>query len=188
MSKLARIGSRSFLTQRALAHVLEDLDKLDAPPTAKSRSSIKRAHVAAISDPESLLPMLGQWDVITVDGGTMPVPFVWPAAVLSMMCKRSPGFSELLQQTFRARPPTPERPYRIVVYADEITPGNALKADNRRKTWAFYWSIADTCLQLLFEAPFGTRLRGRAFTSRYVAGCALFLVCRGLSIDMRSRA
>ena len=146
-AELARLGARSFITQRALAQVLEDLDKLQSLPQAKSRSSIKRSHVAAITDPESLLPLLGEWQVQKTGGGTLTVPFVWPAAVLSLMCKRSAGFSELLLQTLHRRPPTPDHPYRIVVYCDEITPGNALKPDNRRKTWAFYWSIADAWLQ-----------------------------------------
>ena len=31
----------------------------------------------------------------------------------------------------------------MVLYSDELTPGNPLRADNRRKTMIWYWSILE---------------------------------------------
>ena len=28
--------------------------------------------------------------------------------------------------------------YKVIVYHDEVTPGNLLRLDNRRKFWSFY--------------------------------------------------
>ena len=39
-------------------------------------------------------------------------------------------------------------PYRLILYADEISPGNVLKADNRRKVFAIYWAIAESRMHI----------------------------------------
>ena len=45
----------------------------------------------------------------------------------------------LLQQ----RPNTPDTPWRLVLYSDEITPGNQVAHKNPRKTWAIYYSFLE---------------------------------------------
>ena len=38
-------------------------------------------------------------------------------------------------------PPSLEQPWTIILYSDEITPGNALAADNKRKVWGVYRAL-----------------------------------------------
>lgn len=48
-----------------------------------------------------------------------------------------------LQERLRVCPCSPDRPWRLVVYSDEVVPGNALSADNRRKMWVIYISFVE---------------------------------------------
>ena len=48
-------------------------------------------------------------------------------------------FLEKLSQN----PPTPEKPWNIVLYTDEVTPGNPLATLNKRRFQAIYWSFLE---------------------------------------------
>jgi hypothetical protein len=39
--------------------------------------------------------------------------------------------------------PRPGAPVRILIFGDELQPGNVLRPDPGRKLWAWYWTIAD---------------------------------------------
>ena len=76
-----------------------------------------------------------------IEGGT----FKWHTASFSKMfqvvCRESPRYKELVLQAFLNRPPSADYPWDLIIYADEVTPGNILRVDNRRKMWAFYTAV-----------------------------------------------
>jgi hypothetical protein len=42
-----------------------------------------------------------------------------------------------------AHPPSPETPWSLILYSDEVTPGNPLATHNKRKFHAIYWSFLE---------------------------------------------
>ena len=40
-------------------------------------------------------------------------------------------------------PSDPEHPWRLVLYSDEVVPGNVIAHDNQRKVWVMYWSLLE---------------------------------------------
>lgn len=79
--------------------------------------------------------LLEQFDAIkhTID---MPLldgagVFSWelldPALLLAESIRRCPGMAEAYQQACTQRPPSPERPWSLVVAFDEFAPGNKLQ-------------------------------------------------------------
>ena len=42
-----------------------------------------------------------------------------------------------------AKPPSPEAPWNLILYSDEVTPGNPLSPANHRKYQAIYWSFLE---------------------------------------------
>ena len=62
----------------------------------------------------------------------LDLTFVNPAAYIWHLARHCRGFSEYLEEMLRSHPTTQERPWCIAMYSDEISPGNALKALNRR--------------------------------------------------------
>jgi hypothetical protein len=61
------------------------------------------------------------------------------------------GFYKLLKDTMQKTPPTPHSPYQLILYSDEVVPGNVLSADNRRKCWLVYASIAQFGAEVLSQ-------------------------------------
>ena len=53
------------------------------------------------------------------------------------------GFAALMDRRLVEVPPSPEAPWRIVLYTDEVTPGNQLLMDNLRKMWVAYLSFLE---------------------------------------------
>ncbi|CAK9018270.1 unnamed protein product, partial [Durusdinium trenchii] len=141
MVDLSRLGKKSFVSQSALSQVLADLRNAEELPSACSRQSIKRARVAAIGDLTPFGSVVKEWSVETKTGGQKNVTYVCPAAMLHFTAQKCPGWSAALKQLLSQKTSTPASPYRLILYADEISPGNVLKADNRRKVFAIYWAI-----------------------------------------------
>ena len=71
--------------------------------------------------------------------------FQWHTASFSklfqVLCRESPRYKELVLQAFMNRPPSADDPWGLIIYADEVTPGNILAVDNRRKLWGFYAAV-----------------------------------------------
>ena len=55
----------------------------------------------------------------------------------------------MVQTALQVRPASFERPWRMFVYSDEVTPGNVTAPDNRRKVWVLYWGLLELSKQSL---------------------------------------
>ena len=76
--------------------------------------------------------------------------YIHPSAWLHRLCTECPEFAGFLEGCHRTCPSSLANPWRIVIYADEVVPGNPLKATNMRKVWGIYYGICETghkCLQ-----------------------------------------
>jgi hypothetical protein len=140
---LSRLGLRSYVSQSALAQVLSDVRR-DGIPEASSRSSIKRAREASIRVSTPFGPLLRSFEV-HLAGSPQPhsISYVHPIALLHHLCERSNDFAEFVEDALQRRPPSLSRKWEVVVYCDEVVPGNQLEHDNRRKGQAIYWSFKD---------------------------------------------
>jgi hypothetical protein len=69
--------------------------------------------------------------------------YIQPAALLCWLCDTCAPFRTFLTRLWKARPCTYEKPWVLVVYSDEILPGNQLKHVNLRKLQTVYWSILE---------------------------------------------
>ena len=71
------------------------------------------------------LPKLARW------------AFVPPLALLYYMAQISAAFGEMMLSVA-----TPGKPLRIIIYIDEICPGNPLRPEKARTLQAIYWAVA----------------------------------------------
>ena len=91
----------------------------------------------------------------------MPLPIVdhpkWyyinPLALVAHLCTVSATFFSLLVDAFEAA----GRKFRIVIYIDEIDPGNPLRPDKGRTLQAIYWTFADLPRWFLHVSQQGLR-------------------------------
>ena len=69
--------------------------------------------------------------------GDVEVEFADPRALLWLEMKVSPAYSAFLQQTL------PNWTSEIVVYSDDVRPGNVQRPDSGRLYYAYYWAILE---------------------------------------------
>lgn len=145
-AKLRRLNdfrrSVPHVSASALSAILDKVDSTGVPP-AHSRWSIGRASAESCDQVTPYGSIMTMLELILNNGGVVSVPAVCPQAFLFQAFRQGGGFSKLLAQKFRECPPTPERPWRFVLYSDEVVPGNVLASNNRRKVWVCYASFLE---------------------------------------------
>ena len=75
--------------------------------------------------------------------GTKTIPIASPFASLSAAVSESDSFRCFVKQQILRHPPSPEQPWSIILYSDEVTPGNPLTILNKRRFQSIYWSFKE---------------------------------------------
>jgi hypothetical protein len=79
--------------------------------------------------------------LLTVAVQGINVQIVNPAAMIYSAVAEGGSYACMVQAALQERPPSFERPWRMAVYSDEVTPGNVTAPDNRRKVWGLHLGI-----------------------------------------------
>ena len=122
----------------ALVRVLRQVREAGLPPTI-SDSSLVRQREALVSESTSFGALIQHVDAEAHDGSQIRIPVQHPLAFLEVACRKSQVFAEQIGRLLNRT----ENVVRIALYSDEITPGNVIAADNRRRLQVVYWSLLD---------------------------------------------
>lgn len=142
---LRSIGRRHFVSLSGLEAVLSELRDADMlnEGGSLSRRSIKRSrdkHIASLQT--DIGPVMRTLKVqLQQPSKEYDMWFIHPCALLLYMSAECEGFSAFMQHVISKHPCSPNNKLSIVIYSDEVSPGNQLKHDNQRKLQAVYWSI-----------------------------------------------
>ena len=141
---LSCIGRKSFVSQSALAKVLQELKELPELPDATSRTTLKRSRDRWTDSCKTPFgPVLQNIDFQKAHGsGTVSTQILHPAALLHHAAEHCAPFGKLLAERLQQVPPTLENPWGLVWYSDEVSPGNQLRHVNSRKVQVVYWSFS----------------------------------------------
>ena len=136
MSTLAGL-TRCFVSQSALANIVQELKK-DPDTTLSSRRGIKRAREDAVNfetpygklmiDIALKLPATKKEKETTFS-----FPFVNPWALLWHYCNVSEEYSKFLTKRHGLEGFSQAHRWDIILYGDEVSAGNVLRHDNKRK-------------------------------------------------------
>ena len=145
-SKLARLQSLRyrvpFVSQQALSSLLQIAAKEPLPDLARL-ADIRDARDSSVREVTPYGPLHQEITIGTIKGEPVKLEVQHPLAMLYKVCAVSSSMSDLISRTATARPSSPAAPWRIILYGDEILPGNQLAHNNKRKSWGIYWSILD---------------------------------------------
>ena len=128
-----------------LAGGLRDIAR-DGLPAATSRRSIKRTREERLEEFQtSNGPLLQAVNFPYADGSgrTVNIPVLHPAATLTASIENCQPFAEFSLHRLQVCPSSFERPWRLVIYSDAVSPGNQLKHVNNRKLTTDYFSFAE---------------------------------------------
>ena len=145
-SRACDLADGKYVSNAALEAILGGINE-HGIPDAISRSTIKRQRVADVyaDDASQFGPVIVSEEFPATEGEDQQVHFQHPIAMLSAIMAVSIIFRELFISVVEASGGN----ISFIIYTDEVTPGNALLHDNRRKGWAFYWSIAEFGSEIL---------------------------------------
>ena len=83
-------------------------------------------------------PIIRNYNAGSVDSPVI-IEFAHPFALLWTVCQRSSHFFHWLQKLHRLK----DKPWRVVFYGDEATPGNVHRPDKGRMFLGCYWSFLE---------------------------------------------
>lgn len=135
-------AGHSYVSQSGIVALLRSV-KERGLPEAISRPSLKRAREKAMMQQTPLGPLYSTVALACEDNETIHVPVVNPLPLLWVTLQDNQEFSEWFWSVMDRQGNSATQPFRVIVYADEILPGDQLKATNSRKLAAFYWSVLE---------------------------------------------
>ena len=124
--------------------------KKDGCPDLHSRKNIKEAVEVTLNDFCSYGTLVEHVEVITLAGGIKKFPVLNLPTFLQGVFAEGGYFSQLLLEMHQRKPSTYHAPWRGILYADELHPGNQLNSTSR-KTWCLYFSWLELTPKLLTE-------------------------------------
>ncbi len=143
---LARLGRKTHVSMSGLSQILKELrdeGHLHDLPAA-TRQTIKRARTAAISVLTAYGSLLVTITILLASPTrNHNLTYIQPAALLSWLSVECPMFRRFLTRVWTKCPCSYARPWKLVIYSDEVLPGNQLKHVNLRKLQTIYWSILE---------------------------------------------
>lgn len=145
-AKRRRVGqlraSLPFISQEALAAISRENEAQPLPTC--SRTDIRRARNEEVQTRTPYGTLHEVIDVPLNDSDTpLRLELQNPFAMLWYAITVSPGFNELVKATLQRCPCTFSAPWNLILYNDEVSPGNQLAFKNLRKLQAIYWSILE---------------------------------------------
>jgi hypothetical protein len=135
-------GSLPALSQSALSALLTKAKRGELP-TVCSRPVIRAARDTTATQMTPHGPLCTQIELANVaESGVVPIDVCLPAPSLYVVaqCKYMSG---LIERTLATYPCSPLDPWGMVLYCDEVVPGNVMRSENTKKLMAVYWSILE---------------------------------------------
>ena len=146
-------SSVPWVSQTALSSILLSAKREELPSAAR-RADIRRARDDVVN---TMTPYGKVHKTIVVPSRSVEnvvVEVQCPWAMFWLLCRTSKSWSSLVARTVDehdGQPHSIANPWGLVIYNDEITMGNQLRKDNRRKLEGFYWSIINVGTDVLSD-------------------------------------
>ena len=143
LGRLQRLRrSVPHVSASALAAVLAEVER-DGVPELHSRKHMMEATEAEILVDGPYGKLITEIELIGCRGQTVRAIVANPLALLCRAFEQGGAFTELVLRCHRSQPSTPEAPWTLILYGDEVVPGNQLSFQNLRKMWVLYYSLLE---------------------------------------------
>ena len=144
-AKLRRLDVRRRqlprMSQTAFAALVDDIER-HGLPELYSRDAQRDARTLIANAETPYGKVIVDMDLIGPHGSKQ-LPFVNLSAFLHVAYCNAAGFRSLIRDRHAACPSSPIKPWRLILYSDEVTPSVALPYVDRRKFWAFYSAFVE---------------------------------------------
>ena len=122
----------------ALSSILSERDQL---PDLGSRADIRDARDMVLNADTPYGPILKELMLEGAKGVMVPLLILCPFAMLWTVYYESEAFRCFFNECLDRFPNDYEHMWDMLLYSDEVVPGNQLSHDNHRKHWVIYYSF-----------------------------------------------
>ena len=136
------------VSQSALSAVLRAVAS-EGIPELTDRKTLRRARDYYLEFQTPYGPIRQLVTLQCVDGATRALEVNHPLANLWLAVQYDGGFTRYFYGCLQQNPCSAEHPWRLLLYSDEIVPGNPIGYHNHRKVWVIYYSLAELGLHAL---------------------------------------
>ena len=162
-------------------HVLNVLDHLHDAGLVGELPSQDSVRAVDYRKRAKLLKQVARTVVLpTVDGATHEWTVADPLRLIEFLAQENTGYANLL---LRGDILVPGQETPLLIFCDECTPGNALKADVARKAWMYYGALASCKQQLYSPSAWFTLAALSSHTAREIQG-GIAAATSGLVLSM----
>ena len=129
----------------ALSAILREVQR-NGWPELNTRKDIAEVRDDAIGTQTADGDLYITIDLDQSEGHPPSVPkltFIHPFALLSVVLRTCVSFALIVERFFYAKPPPAEHPWHVLLYNDEVTPGNQLSSTNSRNIQSIYSSFLE---------------------------------------------
>ena len=137
-----------YASMTALAEFIK-LVRAEGLPEVASRTTMYEAKADVLLAKTPYGPILQYVDLTLVDGSTLQNPIAHPLALLWTIARMNCAFTRHFMKCLKDFPPSLVKKWRLLLYSDEITPGDALQGVHKRKVWAVYYALLEFGLAAL---------------------------------------
>ena len=126
----------------ALSAILKEIDAHGAPEL-NTRQAMAAATEQELRQQTPYGSMLTTIPLVGENGEAMSIDAINPLGLLTVAYEQGGSFTRLMDKTWARKPATPDEPWGLILYTDEVVPGNVIKYDNLRKIWVIYFSFQE---------------------------------------------
>ena len=140
------------ISASAMSAVCQDVEK-HGMPELHARTDFYDAAKNFLDEQTPFGPVVVEIEVpsATTDGEFFKVWVPNPLAFLYLAYKQGGSFTALVNATCAIHPPSPDAPWGLVFYSDEVVPGKELSHNNQRKVWMGYFSVLHFLIFFVFK-------------------------------------
>ena len=135
--------SLPHVSASALASIATAIAEEGAPAGLQNRNELRAARDTICKKTGPYGPILDHASVPGKNGGMIRIALANPFAMLYAALDKSANMRALFQDRLVVYPCSLERPWSLILYSDEVTPGNVLSTSNKRKLQCVYYSFAE---------------------------------------------
>ena len=140
-----------YVSQSALHAILAEVDRCGVPELHQ-RTHMREASRLALQQCSLYGPLLLPVKAARLrQEGDEDLLLVNALSLLAGAYEQGGSYTELLQGAHAAVPSAPDKPWRFILYLDEVVPGNVLSHRQERKCWVAYAAFAEFGVHLMQE-------------------------------------
>ena len=129
-----------YLSHTALASVFTIAQEQELPRC--SRHDVRKARDAVVKVDTPYGSLLKTKSLAGVHGGEINIDIIDPFAYMWAAASRD-RFADILERAITKSPSHADQPWTLLLYADEVTPGNVKKSDNKKRVHGLYWILKE---------------------------------------------